>query len=106
MIVDLLQLNTLYKKMIVGLVIGFCALVVVYGALVHTTVSHVVSRKTLEASIADMSGSVSSLEGQYMQKVSTLTIDEAHQLGFVDAHVALFVSLHPEGPVLSLNTSQ
>lgn len=87
-----------------ALVVAVVVLIVSYGALVKQTISHTVARKGLESSIVDMSGKVSLLESEYMQRLDKLTLERAYDLGFVEKDVALFVSRRAQG--LSRNNNE
>ena len=102
MVRDLFQLNTLYKRIIVGLFVLLVSSIALYGVLGVQTYSRVVTQSAMEQYIADVSASVSALERDYMERMDALTLDEAHTRGFVDTEVAFFVS-KTDAPTLTLH---
>lgn len=92
MVRDLLQLNTFHKKAIVALFFTCCLLGGAYLTLMKETVAHTMARQAVERSLTETAGEVALLEAEYMQVMDSLTLARAHDLGFVEADVALFVS--------------
>ncbi len=101
MVRDLLQFNTIYKKVIVSLSVVVAGVFVVYAVLHVQVLSRGVTQKVLQQYVAETASSVSSLEHDYMRRMNLLTLDEARVRGFVDAEVSLFVSQHT--PTLTLH---
>lgn len=92
MIRDLIQLNTFHKKAIVAL---FCVLVVLlvsYFTFISRIMVQTVARDDINRSITEAAAELAFLEAEYMKAADALTLARAHDMGFVDASVSLFVS--------------
>jgi hypothetical protein len=92
MVRDLLQLNTFYKRLflgLVGLLVVFCAS---YGFLLKQTVAAVVERRSLETRRAELAAQVSVFEARYIQEGNAITRQKASELGFVPVTATRFVS--------------
>lgn len=92
MVRDLLQLNTLCKRLFIGLVAFFIVVCGTYGFLLKQTVASVVERKSLEAEKGELASRVSSLEADYIRAADKLTLSHAQELGFVTTKNVRFVS--------------
>lgn len=92
MVRDLFQLNTLYKRLFIGLVAFFIMVCGTYGFLLKQTVASVVERKSLEADKSELAARVSSLEADYIKSADKLTLSHAQELGFVTTKNIRFVS--------------
>ncbi len=92
MVRDLLQLNTLCKRLFTGLVVLFIVICGTYGFLLKQTVASVVERKSLELEKSELASRVSALEADYIRAADTLTLSRAHELGFVTTTDVRFVS--------------
>jgi hypothetical protein len=102
MIRDLKQFNTFYKKAIAILGCMFFVLVIFYGILVNALFSKGNERVAVEREIVAAKTRIAILEGEYLQAVDSLTLARAHDMGFVDCDIDLFVSRRTES--FSLNT--
>lgn len=92
MVRELLQLNTFHKKAIVALFFVCCLLGGAYMTLMKETVAHTMTRQAINRSLTETASDVALLEAEYMRFMDSLTLARAHDLGFVEADVALFVS--------------
>ncbi len=92
MVRDLFQLNTLCKRLFIGLVAFFLIVCGTYGFLLKQTVASVVERKSLEADKSELASRVSSLEADYIKAADKLTFAHAQSLGFVTTKNIRFVS--------------
>jgi hypothetical protein len=61
-----------------------------YVYFLNATILHIVERKSAERSIADTNIAISELEYEYLALSSTVTLEYAHSLGFVEAEDTLF----------------
>ncbi len=92
MVRELLQLNTFHKKAITALFLVCFLLGGVYVTLMKETVAHTMTRQVVIRSLTETAGEVAFLEAEYMRVMDSLTLARAHDLGFVETDVALFVS--------------
>ncbi|GMU74125.1 MAG: hypothetical protein AMXMBFR44_3240 [Candidatus Campbellbacteria bacterium] len=92
MVRELLQLNTFHKKAITALFGVLVMLLFAYGLLMSRVILQVMARNDIERSIAGATADIAFLESEYMKMADSLTLARAHELGFVDTHVSLFVS--------------
>src|SRR3989344_6598208 len=92
MVKDLLQLNTLYKRLFLGLLGLFIVVCAAYGIFLKHTVASVVERRTLETRRAELAAQVSVLEARYIQEGNAITREKALELGFVPVQTTRFVS--------------
>ena len=92
MVRDLFQLNTLCKRLFIGLVAFLFVVCGTYGFLLKQTVASVVERKSIEAEKSELASRVSSLEGEYIRVADALTLSYAQELGFVTTKDVRFVS--------------
>lgn len=96
MVRDLLQLNTLYKRLFIGLVGVFVVLCAAYGIFLKATVGSVVERRSLEGKRAELAANVSMLEAAYIREGNRITRERAREMGFVAVTPEQFVSrTHP-----------
>ncbi len=96
MVRDLLQLNTLYKRLFIGGVSLFVVLCATYGIFLKTTVGSVVERRSLEGKRAELAAEVSVLEADYIREGNKITRQRSTELGFVPATPVKFVSRTPQ----------
>ena len=96
MVRDLFQLNTLYKKLFISMVVVLLVLCGTYGFFLKQTVASVVARRSLEIDKRDLSAHVSSLETSYIRATDSLTLTSAYERGFVVAQATRFVSRAPQ----------
>ncbi len=92
MVRELLQLNTIHKKIIITLFGVLMLLVVAYGALISRVVMQTMAHNDIDNTLALTTSDVAVLEAQYMDLIDALTLSRARSLGFVETGVALFVS--------------
>lgn len=74
----------------IGLVV---ALLLLYGYFVATTIFNMVQYRAASAETSRITAELGDLEAQYLALGNTLTLDRAHELGFVDAPHPAFVAL-------------
>jgi hypothetical protein len=92
MVRDLLQLNTFYKRVLIGALGLFVVLCAMYGIFLKTTVGSVVERRSLEGKRAELAAHVSVLEAEYIREGNRITRARATELGFVAITPTKFVS--------------
>ncbi len=95
MVRDLLQLNTLYKRLFIGCSVALLVLAGMYGFFLKQTIASVVERRLLEHERAELAARVSTLEARYIAIGESVTIARAHELGFVNVTEPHFVSRAP-----------
>ncbi|MEK7579544.1 MAG: hypothetical protein AAB460_03390 [Patescibacteria group bacterium] len=103
MVRDLLQLNTVYKRLLIGCVVLLVSLLATYGLLLKQTVAHVVLRKSFEEDRRDLTARVGTLERTYLGAMNGLTLDAAMEKGFIEKTPERFVARTKE--TLTLNYS-
>lgn len=96
MVRDLLQLNTFYKRLFLGLLGVFVVLCAAYGIFLKQTVASVVERRSLEGQRSELAAQVSVLEAEYIQEGNAITREKATELGFVPVTASRFVSRAPK----------
>ncbi len=96
MVRDLLQLNTLYKRIFLSSLGLFIVLCGTYGIFLKQTVASVVERRSLEAQRAELAANVSVLEAAYIREGNAITREKARELGFVAVTAERFVSRSPK----------
>ncbi len=92
MVRDLLQLNTLYKRLLLGCVALLVFCLASYGFLLKQTVAHVVERKSIEQERRDLAAKVGTLERAYLGAMNTLTLDAAREKGLGEKAPQRFVT--------------
>lgn len=80
------QSNNIYQKKFWTLSSVFVSLIMFYLGLVGFTVSNTLDRQRAEARISDLQIEVSELEFSYMTLSSTLTLEKAKIIGFVEVN--------------------
>lgn len=78
------NINTLPKKLTIGLAILLLFLFVIYGYFVNATIVNVVEREALEAKAGELAVSVGALEQEYGILKSKITYEYARSLGYYE----------------------
>jgi len=55
-----------------------------YVYLIQQSIVHVVERRNALEQSAALEGEIASLEGSYLKTIGSVTIEKAHEIGFVD----------------------
>ena len=92
MVRDLLQLNSLEKRLFLVLSLVLLLVIGLYAFLVRQAVAQVVARKTLEQERADLATRISMLESQYMKEAQEITLEYAYGNGYVEIRPVFFIS--------------
>jgi len=91
MVKELVKLNTLEKRIILGLFALIITLFFSYGYLIESSVKDIVERKDVEKEIALLNSKLGSLELDYVALRDTIGGETASNLGFVEAKNVAFI---------------
>lgn len=72
-----------------------------YMFLMNRTVMNVVERENIERQIADKSSSLAEIEFSYISSKNTVTLEKAHEIGFIDAVPSTYIA-RKDSPVAFL----
>jgi len=104
--INISEIEYLEKKVTLVLAIGIVLSLCGYVYLINDSIFQVAVRKETEEKIATVETEITSLVSDYMAISSTINLEKALALGFVEAgHSAKFVS-RETGSNLSLSFSQ
>lgn len=106
MVKELIKLDTLEKR----LVLGFFGLAVLlfftYGYFIETSVGNIVERKNVEKEIALLNSTLGSLELDYVALKETVGAQKARELGFVEVKEVAFVEKASENVKLTFGNEE
>ena len=75
-----------------------------YGFLVRGAIVNIVARQDVESEISLLNSKILDLESEYIQIKNSITLEKAHDLGFVTVSAQKFVTRNVTNPGLSLIT--
>ena len=104
MVRELLTLNTIEKKAILGLMAAIFIFAGAYVYFVNQTVVNVVQRRAIERDIDAVNTKVSQLAFEYIELKNSITREEGLSRGFYEVGNPLFVS-RDTALTLSLNNN-
>lgn len=103
---SMLALYNRYSRSAFALLACLCAVsVFLYGAFLLLAVAHTASRARAGASIIELKGKLSAVEGRYLTATQELTPAYAAELGFVRPQSVTVVYATEPGHPLTINTS-
>ncbi|OGZ03759.1 MAG: hypothetical protein A2648_02275 [Candidatus Lloydbacteria bacterium RIFCSPHIGHO2_01_FULL_41_20] len=84
--------NNAQKSLFLGLAGSLVLVFVIYSYFIGSIIFAVVERKQLEADIRDYKSFMGTLEVEYLNLASGITLDKAKALGFKEATDQIFIS--------------
>lgn len=103
MVKELIKLDTLEKRLVLGFFVLAVLLFFSYGYFIEASVGNIVERKNVEKDIALLNSSLGSLELNYVALKETVGVQKAYELGFVETKKVSFVEKTSENVKLTLN---
>lgn len=106
MVKELIKMDSLEKRLIIGLFALALLLFFSYGYFIESSVRNIMSRKATEKEIALLNAGLGSLELDYVALKETIGEDKALRLGFVEAKEIVFVEKAGETVKLTFNDEE
>lgn len=86
------KIDTISETLFWSLLIAIVMSAVFYMFCIQKTVRNVVQRSNIQSDMVALNSKLSESEFEYMNSVGDITLDTAHQLGFVSASQKTFVT--------------